>query len=59
MNAFLQSCVNRGVRRIELEVRKSNGDGVRFYNRYGFAIAYVLPTFYTDGEDGYKMIKDF
>ena len=40
-------------------MRKSNTDGIRFYNRYGFGIAYALPNFYTDGEDGYKMIKDF
>ncbi len=59
MDVFVQSCANRGVRRVELEVRKSNTDGIRFYNRYGFGIAYVLPNFYTDGEDGYKMIKDF
>jgi len=59
MDVFIQNCANRGVRRIELEVRKSNLDGIRFYNRYAFGIAYVLPNFYTDGEDGYRMIKDF
>ncbi len=59
MDAFIRSCANRGVRRIELEVRMSNTDGIRFYNRYGFGIAYGLPNFYTDGEDGYKMLKDF
>lgn len=57
MNAFLQSCGLKGIHRIELEVRRSNERGIRFYKRYGFEIAYLLPSFYTDGEDGYKMLK--
>ncbi len=57
MNAFIQSCGLRGIRRIELEVRRSNEAGIRFYRRFGFDIGYVLPSFYTDGEDGYKMFR--
>lgn len=57
MNTFLQVAGNRGIRRIELEVRQSNERGIRFYRRYGFEIGFLLPRFYTDGEDGYKMYK--
>ena len=57
MNAFIQVCAMRGIRRIELEVRISNDEAIRFYKRYGFEIAQNLPKFYTDGEDGYKMIR--
>lgn len=57
MDAFVRVCAMRGIRRIELEVRVSNEEAIRFYKEYGFAIAQVLPKFYTDGEDGYKMIK--
>lgn len=57
MNAFLVTAGNRALRRIELEVRRSNGGGIKFYQRYGFEIGFVLPSFYTDGEDGYKMFK--
>ena len=57
MNAFIQACAMRGIRRIELEVRISNDEAIRFYKRYGFEIAQNLPKFYTDGEDGYKMIR--
>ena len=57
MNAFVQACGMRGLRRIELEVRVSNDEAIRFYKRYGFDIAQVLPRFYTDGEDGYKMVR--
>jgi ribosomal-protein-alanine N-acetyltransferase len=57
MNAFIQKCFERGIRRIELEVRKSNKSGIQFYRRYAFEVGYLLPSFYTDGEDGYKMFK--
>ncbi len=57
MNAFLGVAANRGMRRIELEVRKSNAGGIQFYRRYGFETGYLLPSFYTDGEDGYKLYK--
>ena len=57
MDAFVQACGMRGLRRIELEVRVSNEEAIRFYKHYGFETATVLPRFYTDGEDGYKMTK--
>jgi len=57
MNAFVQVCAMRGIRQIDLEVRISNDDAIRFYKTYGFEIAATLEKFYTDGEDGYKMIK--
>src|SRR5437016_4075295 len=59
MDAFVQRCAMRGLRRIELEVRISNEEAIRFYKRYGFDVAAVLPKFYTDGEDGFKMVKHF
>jgi ribosomal-protein-alanine N-acetyltransferase len=57
MDDFLRACAMRGLRRIELEVRTSNEEAIRFYKRYGFELAGVLPKFYTDGEDGYKMLR--
>lgn len=55
MDVFVKECAMRGMRSLELEVRKSNTDAIRFYTRYGFQITNVLPRFYTDGEDGFKM----
>jgi ribosomal-protein-alanine N-acetyltransferase len=57
MDAFLQQCALRAMRTVELEVRVSNANAIQFYRRYGFQIAGTLPRFYTDGEDGYKMIR--
>ncbi len=57
MNAFIGNSAQRGIRRLELEVRKSNERGIAFYRRYSFELGFLLPSFYTDGEDGYKMYK--
>lgn len=57
MDVFLRNCAMRGLMRVELEVRKSNGAAIHFYQRYGFAVVQSLSGFYTDGEDGYKMMR--
>lgn len=57
MEEFTRRCRSRGIASQELEVRKSNAGAIRFYERLGFAIRYLLPRFYTDGEDGFKMWK--
>lgn len=59
MNDFISRTASQGSNRIELEVRKSNLRARRFYQRFGFEIADVLPAFYTDGEDAVKMAKVF
>ena len=59
MDEFLKACGLRGLKRIELEVRTTNTGAIRFYQRYGFMISHTLPRFYTDGEDGYKMVRYF
>lgn len=59
MDEFTVRCLARKVSSIELEVRKSNAGAIRFYERLGFTIRYLLPRFYTDGEDGCKMWKSF
>jgi len=45
----------KGLKSVHLEVRKSNVTAIRFYTRFGFQIAKVLPRYYSDGEDGYQM----
>lgn len=54
---FTRRCRARGLRSIELEVRKSNQRAMEFYKRLGYTVRYLLPRFYTDGEDGYKVWK--
>ncbi len=58
MAEFTDRCLDRGLKSIELEVRVSNEGAIRFYRRLGYSIRYLLPRFYTDKEDGYKMGTD-
>jgi ribosomal-protein-alanine N-acetyltransferase len=55
LRAFMAECTIVSVESVELEVRKTNLDAVRFYDRHGFHIAHDIPHFYTDGEDAFKM----
>ena len=42
-----------------LEVRCSNNDAVRLYEKLGFSIMQRLKAYYRDGEDAYVMAIDF
>lgn len=47
----------RGIRRLNLEVRVSNENAIRLYERMGFERRRILPRYYADGEDAYLMTK--
>ena len=54
----------KGVKTIQgselyLEVRCSNNDAVRLYEKLGFSIIQRLKAYYRDGEDAYVMAIDF
>ena len=54
----------KGVKSIDgselyLEVRCSNNDAVRLYEKLGFSIIQRLKAYYRDGEDAYVMAIDF
>lgn len=48
----------RGVERLTLTVRKSNGGAIRFYERHGFTRLRRSLRYYEDGEDGLLMRKE-
>jgi len=54
---FIRRSAMRGAKRISLEVRVSNRRAINFYTRFSFVIVGLLPYYYSDGEDGYKMLK--
>ena len=58
MQAFLERCRTRGLRRVTLEVRVSNATAIRFYTDFRFSVIDLLRTYYSDGEDGYQMARD-
>ena len=54
----------KGVKTIQgselyLEVRCSNNDAVKLYEKLGFSITQKLKAYYRDGEDAYVMAIDF
>ena len=55
-NIYRNSMAN-GMDTVILEVRKSNGDAIRFYERQGFSICGEIKRFYSNGEDAFKMMK--
>ncbi len=57
IETFTNECGLKGVSNIELEVRQSNKQAIRFYMKHGYEVIDVLHGFYKDGEDGYKMWK--
>ena len=47
----------RGIRRVNLEVRVTNEAAIRLYEKMGFERRRVLAKYYADGEDAYLMSK--
>ena len=64
---FGSAIVNEGINGVKirqcselyLEVRCSNNDAVRLYEKLGFSIIQRLKAYYRDGEDAYVMAIDF
>jgi len=57
MNELTSNCIAQGMDTVILEVRKSNADALRFYEKQGFTVYGELKAFYSNGEDAYKMMK--
>lgn len=55
LREFLKRSAALGLRTVSLEVRVQNAMAIRFYERMGFQITARLPSFYTDGSDGFQM----
>jgi ribosomal protein S18 acetylase RimI-like enzyme len=49
--------LRRGVRTLHLEVRTTNGGARRLYEQLGYAVAGRRLAYYSNGDDGYLMVK--
>jgi [ribosomal protein S18]-alanine N-acetyltransferase len=49
----------KGVKKMVLEVRKSNLPAIQLYQSLHFVITHIRKGFYTNGEDAYQMILSF
>ncbi|MBI3542351.1 MAG: ribosomal protein S18-alanine N-acetyltransferase [Deltaproteobacteria bacterium] len=50
------AAVKKDMKRVFLEVRKTNTPAVELYQRLGFFVDHVKPTFYENGDDAYFMV---
>lgn len=56
--SIIDEAYNIGVRRITLEVRKSNHKGISFYTKHNFKEIFVRKHYYKNGEDAIVMMKE-
>jgi [ribosomal protein S18]-alanine N-acetyltransferase len=49
---------NKNLKKITLEVRKSNSPAIHLYQNMGFSIVHIRKNFYQNGEDAYQMAID-
>lgn len=57
MEELYSNCRAKGLDTVILEVRKSNKEGITFYEKQGFTIVGEIKEFYTNGENAWKMMK--
>jgi ribosomal protein S18 acetylase RimI-like enzyme len=57
VDAGVAHAAEKGCDRLTLEVRRSNGDAIRLYERCGFERLREVPRYYDDGESALRMEK--
>jgi [ribosomal protein S18]-alanine N-acetyltransferase len=55
LQRVVSSALKKSLKRVALEVRKSNAPAIQLYQGVGFAITHVRKSFYSNGEDAYQM----
>jgi ribosomal-protein-alanine N-acetyltransferase len=51
-----QDAIKKGIKKLSLEVRKSNDPAIQLYQKLRFVITQVRRNFYSNGEDAYQMV---
>lgn len=55
LNHFLKEMFTQNIKHVELEVRTSSNQAIKFYQKHGFDIIDTISKFYQNGEDAYIM----
>lgn len=58
MDEIYNDCLEKKVRHLTLEVRKSNLKAICFYEKHGFKKEVIKPHYYSNGEDAWYMILE-
>ena len=59
INHLKTECWASGIRRIQLEARIGNVSAISLYESLGFRKTVILPSLYSNGGDGIRMVLDF
>jgi len=57
LQRFMEVSSSIGTSKVVLEVRVGSRKAIKFYQKRGFQIVERLEDFYTNGEDGYQMVR--
>jgi len=57
LQRFVEISSSNGIKKIVLEVRVGSLKAIKFYQKRGFQITEKLENFYTNDENGYKMVR--
>ena len=57
MKELYARCIAGEIHTVKLEVRKSNGAAIAFYERQGFSVTGEMENFYVNGEGAFVMTK--
>lgn len=55
MRKFLEECLRKGARIINLEVRRGNIPALEFYRRFNFKVVGEIKGYYNDGENALQL----
>lgn len=55
LSSFLREIILENIKKIELEVRKKNYNGIKFYEKFGFEIVDSIEKFYENEDDAFIM----
>ena len=55
LTTFLSEIILHNIKKVELEVKKTNLKGINFYKRFGFEIVEIIKEFYENRDDALIM----
>lgn len=58
IDSLRAECFREGIWKIQLEARVSNSRAINLYERLGFRRTEVLPSLYSDGMDGIRLVLE-
>jgi ribosomal-protein-alanine N-acetyltransferase len=57
IQTIINQCIQSGIKLVKLEVRTHNDTAIRFYHHHGFIITETLHRYYSNGDNGYLMVR--